>query len=162
MEKTVRDLEDIRDDMDTIDRKIADLFEKRMKVSAEMAYAKKGTREPVYDKNREDEKLADLTRNKSNPFIIKGLEEIFIQIMSISRKYQYHLIHQRDRYIENYFSEVPELVMFPDTRVVYPGVPESFSEMACTKFFGQDIDHYGVTTFKDVAYALNNGDADSH
>ena len=160
MEKIVRDLEKIRDDMDTIDRRIADLFEQRMKISAEMAYAKKETREPVYDKNREDEKLADLTRNKSNPFIIKGLEEIFIQIMSISRKYQYHLIHQRDRYIENYFTEVPELVMFQDTRVVYPGVPGSFSEMACTKFFGQDIDHYGVTNFKDVAFALNNGDAD--
>ena len=61
MEKIVRDLEKIRDDMDTIDRRIADLFEQRMKISAEMAYAKKGTREPVYDKNREDEKLADLT-----------------------------------------------------------------------------------------------------
>lgn len=160
MKKKVRDLEAIRNDLDSLDRTIAELFEQRMRYSAQMAYAKKETREPVYDKNREDEKLADLTKNRSNPFIIKGLEEIFIQIMSISRKYQYHLIHQRDRYIENYFSEVEDLVMFPDTRVVYPGVPGSYSEMACKKFFGADIDNYGVTNFKDVAYALNNGDAD--
>ena len=160
MEKKIRELQEIRNDLDNIDRRIAELFEQRMRFSAEMAYAKKESREPVYDKNREDEKLADLIRNRANPFIVKGLEEIFIQIMSISRKYQYHLIHQRDRYIENYFTEVPELVMFPDTRVVYPGVPGSFSEMACKKFFGQDIDNYSVTHFKDVAFALNNGDAD--
>ena len=81
-------------------------------------------------------------------------------MMSISRKYQYHLVHQRDRYIENYFTEVPELVMFPDTRVVYAGVPGSFTCMACEKFFGEDVDHYGVAKFKEVALALNNGDAD--
>ena len=50
--------------------------------------------------------------------------------------------------------------MFPDTRIVYPGVPGSFSEMACEKFFGADVDHYAVGNFKDVAMALNNGDAD--
>ena len=104
--------------------------------------------------------MSDITKNRSNPFVVKGLEEIFIQMMSISRKYQYHMVHQRDRYIENYFTEVPELVMFPDTRVVYPGVPGSFSEMACEKFFGADVDHYAVVNFKDVAMALNNGDAD--
>ncbi len=131
-----------------------------MKCAAELAEAKKEIGAPIYDKNREDEKLADITRNRSNPFIVKGLEEIFIQMMSISRKYQYHLVHQRDRYIENYFTEVPELVMFPDTRVVYAGVPGSFTCMACEKFFGRDIDHYGVAQFKEVAMALNEGEAD--
>lgn len=32
--------------------------------------------------------------------------------------------------------------------------------MACEKFFGADVDHYAVVNFKDVAMALNNGDAD--
>ncbi len=160
MEKKMRTAQEIRDDIKELDQRIAELFEKRMRYTEELALAKKEEGAPVYDKNREDEKLADITRNRSNPFIVKGLEEVFIQIMSISRKYQYHMIRQRDRYIENYFTEVPELVMFPDTRVVYPGVPGSFSEMACEKFFGKETDHYGVTTFKEVAFALNNGDAD--
>lgn len=143
-----------------VDYKIADLFEERMKYAAELGLAKKEVGAPIYDKNREDEKLADITKNRSNPFVKKGLEEVFIQLLSISRKYQYHMVHQRDRYIENYFTEVPKLVMFPDTRVVYPGVPGSFSEMACEQFFGKDTDKYSVVNFKDVALALNNGDAD--
>lgn len=160
MDKIKKDVDQVRDEIKDVDYQIAELFEKRMKYTAELAEAKKAVGAPIYDKNREDEKLADITRNRSNPFIVKGLEEIFIQMMSISRKYQYHLVHQRDRYIENYFTEVPELVMFPDTRVVYAGVPGSFTCMACEKFFGEDVDHYGVAKFKEVALALNNGDAD--
>lgn len=160
MDKTKKSVEQIREDIKEVDYQIAELFEKRMKCAAKLAEAKKEAGAPIYDKNREDEKLADITKNRSNPFIVKGLEEVFIQMMSISRKYQYHLVHQRDRYIENYFTEVPELVMFPDTRVVYAGVPGSFTGMACEKFFGKDIDSYGVVKFKDVALALNNGDAD--
>ncbi len=160
MDKKIRTIDEVRNDIGNIDYKIAELFEKRMGFAAELALAKKEVGASIYDKNREDEKMADITKNRSNPFVVKGLEEIFIQMMSISRKYQYHLVHQRDRYIENYFTEVPELVMFPDTRVVYSGVPGSFSEMACEKFFGKETDHYGVVNFKDVALALNNGDAD--
>ena len=160
MDKIKKDIRQVRENINEIDYKIAELFEKRMKCAAELAEAKKEIGAPIYDKNREDEKLADITRNRSNPFIVKGLEEIFIQMMSISRKYQYHLVHQRDRYIENYFTEVPEPVMFPDTRVVYAGLPGSFTCMACEKFFGRDIDHYGVAQFKEVAMALNEGEAD--
>ena len=160
MDKIKKSVNQVRDEIKDVDYQIAELFEKRMKYTAELAEAKKEIGAPIYDKNREDEKLADITKNRSNPFIVKGLEEIFIQMMSISRKYQYHLVHQRDRYIENYFTEVPELVMFPDTRVVYAGVPGSFTCMASEKFFGRDIDHYGVAQFKEVALALNNGDAD--
>ena len=160
MEKKNNNVDAAREKIKEVDYQIAELFEKRMKFAAELAQAKKEVGAPIYDKNREDEKIADITKNRSNPFVVKGLEEIFIQLLSISRKYQYHLVHQRDRYIENYFTEVPELVMFPDTRVVYPGVPGSFSEMACEKFFGKETDHYSVVNFNDVALALNNGDAD--
>ena len=160
MDNKERDIDVLRDELNDLDHRIADLFEKRMAINAELAVAKKERREPIYDRNREDEKLDDITKNHSNPFIVKGLEEIFIQMMSIGRKYQYHLVQQRDRYIENYFTEVPELVMFPDTRVVYSGVPGSYSEKACIQFFGRETDHYGVKNFKDVALALNDGDAD--
>ncbi|MCD8020571.1 MAG: chorismate mutase, partial [Clostridiales bacterium] len=160
MDKIKKSVDEIREDIKDIDYEIAELFEKRMKCAADLAQAKKEVGAPIYDRNREDEKLADITKNRSNPFVAKGLEEIFIQMLSISRKYQYHLMNQRDRYIENYFTEVPELVMFPDTRVVFAGVEGSFTEQACEKFFGVDVDHYGVPKFQEVAYALNNGDAD--
>lgn len=160
MDNKYNEVDQIRDKIREVDFQIADLFEKRMGFASELGLAKSKIGADVYDKNREDEKIHDITKNRSNPFIVKGLEEVFIQMMSISRKYQYHLNQQRDRYIENYFTEVPELVMFPDTRVVYPGVPGSYSEMACEKFFGAETDHYSVVNFNEVALALNNGDAD--
>ena len=159
-EQKRRELEEIRSDLKDIDYKIADLFEKRMAYAAEMGRVKKELNLEVYDKNREDENISDVTKNRTNPFVVKGLEEIMIQMMSISRKYQYHMIRQRDRYIENYFIEVPKLVMFPDTRVVYPGVAGSFSEMACIKYFGEEVDRYSVVNFKEVPQALNDGHAD--
>ena len=107
MEKKRNDVDAVRDKIQEVDYQIAELFEKRMKFASELAQAKKEVGEPIYNKNREDEKIADITKNRSNPFVVKGLEEVFIQLLSISRKYQYHLVHQRDRYIENYFTEVP-------------------------------------------------------
>ena len=99
MDKEIRKVDDIRDDISKIDYQIAELFEKRMGFAAELALSKKAFGESIYNKNKEDEKMSDITKNRSNPFVVKGLEEIFIQMMSISRKYQYHMVHQRDRYI---------------------------------------------------------------
>ena len=100
MDKEIRKVDDVRDDITKIDYEIAELFEKRMGFAAELALSKKQAGESIYNKNKEDEKLSDITKNRSNPFVIKGLEEVFIQMMSISRKYQYHMVHQRDRYID--------------------------------------------------------------
>ena len=86
MDKEIRKVDDIRDDISKIDYQIAELFEKRMGFAAELALSKKAFGESIYNKNKEDEKMSDITKNRSNPFVVKGLEEIFIQMMSISRK----------------------------------------------------------------------------
>ena len=109
MDKEIRKVDDVRDDITKIDYEIAELFEKRMGFAAELALSKKQAGESIYNKNKEDEKLSDITKNRSNPFVIKGLEEVFIQMMSISRKYQYHMVHQRDRYIENYCENIKKV-----------------------------------------------------
>lgn len=75
MDKIKKDIRQVRENINEIDYKIAELFEKRMKCAAELAEAKKEIGAPIYDKNREDEKLADITRNRSNPFIARSPEE---------------------------------------------------------------------------------------
>ena len=79
MDKEIRKVDDVRDDITKIDYEIAELFEKRMGFAAELALSKKQAGESIYNKNKEDEKLSDITKNRSNPFVIKGLEEVFIQ-----------------------------------------------------------------------------------
>lgn len=77
MDKEIRKVDDVRDDITKIDYEIAELFEKRMGFAAELALSKKQAGESIYNKNKEDEKLSDITKNRSNPFVIKGLEEVF-------------------------------------------------------------------------------------
>lgn len=44
-------------------------------------------------------------------------------------------------------------------KVVYAGVPGSFSHKACRQFFGTEIPHENLPQFRDVFEAVRNGDA---
>ncbi len=156
----MKDLSEIRVRIDEIDRQLVKLFKERMECASDVAEYKREKKMAVYDKAREDQKLETLSAMAEDNFMKRSLKEIFRQIMSISRKYQYQLLKQRDRYIENYFQQVEELEIYPDTRVVYQGVEGAYQQMAVEEFFGENIDSYHVDTFNDVALALNRGDAD--
>jgi 3-deoxy-7-phosphoheptulonate synthase len=45
------------------------------------------------------------------------------------------------------------------TRVVYHGVPGSFSHKACMQFFGTEIPHGSCTSFREVFVAVQSGEA---
>lgn len=156
----MKDLSEIRVRIDEIDKQLVALFKERMQCASDVAEYKREKKMAVYDKGREDAKLETLSAMAEDSFMKRSLKEIFRQIMSISRKYQYQLLKQRDRYIENYFQEVEELEIYPDTRVVYQGVEGAYQQMAVEEFFGKEVDNYHVDTFNEVALALNRGDAD--
>ena len=156
----MKDLSEIRVRIDEIDKQLVALFKERMECASDVAEYKREKKMAVYDKVREDQKLETLSAMAEDSFMKRSLKEIFRQIMSISRKYQYQLLKQRDRYIENYFQQVEELEIYPDTRVVYQGVEGAYQQMAVEEFFGKNVDNYHVDTFNDVAVALNRGDAD--
>jgi 3-deoxy-7-phosphoheptulonate synthase len=44
-------------------------------------------------------------------------------------------------------------------KVVYSGVPGSFSHKACVQFFGAEVPHQSCTLFREVFQAVQNGDA---
>ena len=82
----MRDLLELRDEIDVIDRQIVELFERRMAVSEEVAEYKISTGKKVFDKERERSKIETLTAMAHNDFNRHGIEELFSQIMSMSRK----------------------------------------------------------------------------
>ena len=86
------DLSQLRQQIDTIDRQIVDLYEKRMDVSRQVAEYKIETGKKVFDKQREQEKIAGVKALTHNDFNSHGVEELFEQIMSMSRKLQYQLL----------------------------------------------------------------------
>ncbi len=80
------DLLTLRGQIDEIDREIVSLYERRMKISGQVAEYKIETGKKVFDKQREEEKLAVLKSLVSNDFNRHGITELFEQIMSMSRK----------------------------------------------------------------------------
>ena len=86
------DLQELRQKIDGIDDEIIRLFQRRMDVSAEIAGYKKRRGLPVYDPEREKQKLHELSQkaiDKYQPYIA----ELYSLIFELSRAEQKKLIN---------------------------------------------------------------------
>ena len=92
----MKDLMQCREEIDEIDDKIIELFEKRMQIAAEVAAYKKASGKAVFDKQREEEKLAAIEQKASDAYFGRELRELFSVIMSISKKYQESLMNRQE------------------------------------------------------------------
>lgn len=88
----MEDLLELRKNIDIIDNEIVELYERRMKISEQVAEYKIATGKKVFDKSREDSKLETLSQKASGEFTRHGILELFEQIMAMSRKKQYQLL----------------------------------------------------------------------
>lgn len=152
------DLQQSRQEIDKVDKKIVELFEHRMQLAKDVAEYKIQTGKKVFDKEREEEKLHALKAMASNEFNEHGVQELFTQIMSMSRKLQYGLISAYES--EILFEEIDSLRTNLKTKVVCFGVKGSYTEQAMEEYFGTDIDSFHAPTFKKVMQAIMEGKAD--
>ena len=83
------DLSDLRKKLDEIDEQIVQL-----KVCAGVAEYKIETGKQVLDTAREAEKIAKVKEMVKDPANKQGVEELFEQIMSMSRKLQYKMLSE--------------------------------------------------------------------
>lgn len=104
----MRDLLELRDEIDQIDSQIVDLYERRMAISEEVAEYKIAVEKKVFDKQREVSKLETLSRKGTTPFLKHGIRELFEQIMSMSRKRQYQLLTEHGQTEKTDFKEVED------------------------------------------------------
>lgn len=65
-----------------------------MEVCKNVAEYKLRTGKPVLDRQRELDKIATLKTKASDDFYAHGVEELFEQIMAMSRKMQYKLLNE--------------------------------------------------------------------
>ena len=153
------DLLELREKLDGIDEKIVHLYEERMDICSKVADYKIETGKKVLDKTREEEKLRKVRSLTQNEFNAHGVEELFQQIMSMSRKLQYNKLSEMGVYGKLPFIGVDQL----DTercRVVFQGAEGAYSQMAMMKYFGEDVDCFHVDTFRDAMCAIEEGSAD--
>ncbi|MFR3730036.1 prephenate dehydratase [Lacrimispora sp.] len=153
------DLEEIRKQLDGIDRELVALFETRMELCREVAEYKIGTGKPVYDGEREQQKIDAVTGMVEGEFLKQAVKELFTQIMTISRNYQYRQMAESGFQAEHTFRPVKSLAL-SGVRVAYQGVEGAYSHGAALKYFGQEASLYHVATWDDAMKEVEEGRAD--
>ena len=158
------DLNQIRQEIDTIDNQIVSLYKKRMEKAKEVAEYKIGVGKPVLDKEREKQKIEALTKQADSEFNRHGIEELFSQIMAISRKLQYQILEQHGALEQVPFKKVNNTKETVNTKeqikVVFQGVEGAYSHAAMNQYFGKNIESFHVQTWEDAMEAVQKETAD--
>lgn len=135
----MNELEKSRVEIDKIDREMAQLFEKRMKVCASIADYKKEHALPIFDPAREQKILSRHASLVEDPVYREYYMEFVNNVMGLAKKYQSRLND--------------------GMRVAYSGAEGAFGYLAAKKMFPEA----NLTAFSDFesAYrAVENGEFD--
>ncbi|HIQ73637.1 MAG TPA: prephenate dehydratase [Candidatus Cottocaccamicrobium excrementipullorum] len=152
------DLQEIRKEIDQVDSQLAQLMEERMGLSAQVAEYKMETGMPVFDAEREKAKLSAVRAMAKTPFGEIALEEMFKQMMTISRRYQYQKLGSFGKTAESRFHLVENLPT-AGAKIVYQGVEGAYSHEAALKVFGENAEVYHVPSWDDAMKEVESGRA---
>lgn len=152
-------LQEIRKQLDGIDREIVELFLKRMDLCSQVAEEKIGTGKQVYDRERELEKIESVTGMAEDEFHKQAVRDLFTQMMTISRHLQYKRMAEQGLNAEHDFCKIKKLPV-KQNRVVYQGVEGAYSHEAALKYFGANTDTYHVDSWEEAMKEVAAGTAD--
>ena len=91
----MNELENLREKIDTIDKEIIALFEKRMDIVADIAAYKIKNNLPVLNQNREDIVVSKVKSTVKNKDYADSAADLIKDIMEISKKFQQKLISKQ-------------------------------------------------------------------
>lgn len=153
----MKDLSEIRKEIDELDKKLLELFELRMDLSLSVAEYKKSKGMKVYDAQREKEKLDKLREMSKNPENADAVRDLFTQIMLLSRRAQYGVLKIYD---DLGYTPVERFTADESSRIAYYGETGSYTEQAMLEYFNMQGIGIAMNTFEDVMKALTSGQAD--
>ena len=105
------------------------------------------------------QKIGSVTDMVDDGFMKQAVSELFTQMMTISRHYQYKVMAEQGMKAEDTFNPVKSLPL-SDVRVVYQGVEGAYSHGAALQYFGSDVNLYHVEAFEDAMKEVESGRAD--
>ena len=152
-------LEELRGQLDVVDDQIVKLYEERMKICEQVGEYKVEAGRKVFDRVREKEKLQNVASKVSSDFDKKGIQELYQQLMSMSRKLQYQQLVKAEALGRLPFIEIDSLGV-EKARVVFQGMEGAYGQAAMKTYFGEDCNSYSVRTFRDAMEAIEEGAAD--
>jgi chorismate mutase / prephenate dehydratase len=131
-----RDLGGLRVAIDSVDRELLELLNRRAALANEVGEIKRAEGSPVFRPEREAEVINRLQAANPGPLKNGNVATIWREIMSACRAL-----------------EAPQ-------RVAYLGPVGTFSEQAAVQFFGSSIEHVACVSFDEVFHAATAGTAD--
>lgn len=153
------DLQELRGQIDVIDREIVRLFEERMDICRQVAEYKIANGKKVLDRSREIEKLTTLGGLAHSEFNRHGVQELFQQIICMSRKLQYQLLSEEGVSGNLPFTQIDSIDR-KRCRVVYQGVEGAYSHQASLEYFGKGVNAFHMGSWKECMEAIKEGMAD--
>ena len=153
------DLDKYREQIDTVDKELVRLFQKRVGIVEHIAEYKIRSGKDVFDRKREQEKLETLTKYGDTDFMKSGIKELFNQIMAICRKRQYQLIAENGVRLPRDYA-VTKKLYFHRAHVVFQGIEGAYSSEAMKSFFDNSIESSHVETWREAMEMVADGDAD--
>lgn len=155
----MKDLSEIRNEIDAVDRELVELYVRRMGLTEQVAAYKIANGKKVFDKEREQKKLESIQALVEEPFQKKGVRELFEHLMSMSRKRQYQLLLEEGITQKLPFRPVDALPL-EQARIVFQGEEGAYAQMAMQEYFKDTTGSYHVRTWRDAMEAIAGGEAD--
>lgn len=156
------ELNELRNEIDVIDRQMMELFRRRMDVTRRVGEYKLAHGLPVLDQARERQVLAEKAA-LAGPELAPAAVRLYRTVMALSRRQQRDLTSEgADNPGLRRFKAAMSSLRQPveDPRVVYQGVPGAYSEQASLDWFGPAVNVEGLEQFEDCFLALKEGRAD--
>lgn len=150
----MRDLSEIRKDIDRIDDELIKLFRKRMDCAKEVGYYKKEKNISVLNQQRESEILDDVEKKGGEYGSYARL--LFSNIMELSRALQHNIVGSGKK-LRAEIENAPEMPDLKNVTVAYQGIKGANSHEAALKLF-PDSRLVNYKGFGDVFEAVNSGE----
>ena len=151
------ELNELRNQIDSIDEKLVNLFAERMELSAQIGDYKKDHKLPIYVPSREREKLQAVA-NQAGPDMDNYTRVLYSMIFELSRSYQSKRTLQSTplhNQIVDSIENTPKL--FPQAPMVAcQGVEGAYAQIACEKMFKSPLIMY-FKNFEGIFNAIDKG-----
>ena len=150
-------IDEYRNRIDRIDKQLVTLFCERMDTASDIAAWKKEQKRPVFDPERERQKLIELASSVPEE-LREYTASLYSLLFELSRSYQNRLLgtaSELTAQIQGAIDETPAL--FPsDASVACQGVAGAYSQIACDRLFKRPAILY-LSSFDAVFSAIESG-----
>lgn len=150
-------LEKLREQIDEVDSRLLGLFEQRMELSLKVADEKRKSSRPVFDPEREAEKMAKISR-LAEPTLKSYAMGLYDTLFELSKSYQRTRVSHASPFFEEIQAAVRDSGLPKSASIACPGVEGSFSQLACEKLFAYPrLVHLKSDSFEKVFDAIHSG-----